>query len=225
MSYPGVYHKLVDVEPESGRGHLACTGRVVFMGYLRDEAKTAEVIDKDGWYLTGDIAEIDENGFVTITGRQKEIIVTSSGKNIAPLPIEDRIKAELPEVVSYAVVVGEGRNFITCILTLRVMLDIDTLLPTDKLDPVTIKWAESIGVKGVTTVKEFLNGPKDLFEAIQAGIDRANEKADSNPFKVRKWCLLPRDFSIPTGELGPTLKLKRNVIAEKYAKEINKMYC
>lgn len=196
------------------------------MGYLNEESKTKEAFTPDGYYLTGDIGKFDKDGFLTITGRKKELIVTSSGKNIAPIPIEDRIKHELGEVLSYVVVVGEGRHFLTCLMTLRVEQDLATMLPTQKLDPTTIKWCEKLGATGVTTVEEFINGPEasKLRAAIQEGVDRANLYAESNPFIVHKWTILPKEFSMLSGEVGPTLKLKRNVVNDIYASTISQMY-
>ena len=144
------------------------------MGYLFNEDKTAETFDADGWLKSGDIASIDADGFVSITGRIKELIITAGGENIPPVLIEDTIKSELP-CVSNAIVIGDRRKFLSCILTLKVDVDADTMVPQKILAPNTLAWLASIGVSNVQTVDEAMKTPA-IGEAIQKGIDRANAR-------------------------------------------------
>ena len=178
---------------------------------------------------------MDNDRFVKITGRIKELIITEGGKNIAPIPIEDDIKDRLSSVVSQAVVIGDKKKHLSCLLTLKVEIDPSTNLPTDKLDPVVIDWCKSILADKkigeneqnipVKTI-DFIKGPhSDIFmQGIQGGIDAVNSNAAFRAAEVRKFCVLEHDFSISTGELGPTLKLKRHVVSEKYRDEIDGMY-
>ena len=112
----------------SAKGELCMMGRHVMMGYLFNEDKTAETFDSEGWLKSGDIATLDADGFVSITGRIKELIITAGGENIPPVLIEDTIKSELP-CVSNAIVIGDRRKFLSCILTLKVDVDADTMVP------------------------------------------------------------------------------------------------
>ena len=111
---------------------------------FQDEHKTKEAFSEDYWYRSGDVGNIDNDSFLKITGRIKELIITEGGKNIAPIPIEDDIKDRLSSVVSQAVVIGDKKKHLSCLLTLKVEIDPSTNLPTDKLDPVVIDWCKSM---------------------------------------------------------------------------------
>ena len=224
-SYYGVQNK-VHKPDINGKGELIGNGRNVFMGYQKDEEKTKKAFTDDYWYLTGDLATISDDDFITIAGRSKELIITAGGENIAPVPIEDNIKEELPSVVSNVVVVGEKRKYLTALLTLKVNACQMSLQPTDELQPSVLEWAKKVGVGNIKTVQDFLDGPaaQVLRSAIQEGFDRANGRAVSNAAKIQKFEILPNDFSIQSGELGPTTKLKRFYVYEKYQPEINRMY-
>ncbi|XP_046857270.1 long-chain-fatty-acid--CoA ligase ACSBG2-like [Xenia sp. Carnegie-2017] len=218
----GFYCKIDDPD-EDGNGEICALGRHVFMGYLNNEEKTKEVLDEDGYLHTGDIGKCDENGFYFITGRIKEIIITAGGENIAPIPIEAQIKLELP-VISNVVLIGDKRKFLSCLITIKCEMDLDSGEPKDELAGAAKVWCEQNGAQ-ITTVSEFLQMEDDkLTKAIQNGIDRYNEQAVSRAQKVQKWCILEKDFSIPGGELGPTMKLRRPIIYKMYSSKIDALY-
>eukprot|EP00118_Oscarella_pearsei_P020248 m.218798 g.218798 ORF g.218798 m.218798 type:complete len:716 (+) comp39907_c0_seq2:52-2199(+) len=223
LPFNGCEMKL-DNQDDEGNGEICFKGRHVFMGYLGMEEKTKESMDESGWLHTGDIGRKDEDGYYFITGRLKEILVTSGGENIPPVLIEEAIKAELP-IISNVMVIGDKRKFLSCILTLKVIIDFDTGEPTDNLAQLALNQCEAVG-STAKTVSDVLNGEGDrkVLEMIEQGVQRANQKAISNAQKVQKWTILARDFSIPGGELGPTLKLKRKVVIEKYLETIDRMY-
>jgi len=156
------------------------------------------------------------------------IVIPSGGENIAPTNIEDEIKRELEEIVSNAMVVGDRKRYITCLLTLGVTVDPVTLAPTNILDSRATAWLkDQVGdISSYSTVEALLSSPvwSQVESSLQAGVDRANNKAVSNVAKVKKWKVLPREFSVDGGELGPTLKLKRFHVLEMYRDLIDRMY-
>ena len=138
------------------------------------------------------------------------------------MPIEDNIKSALP-CISNVILIGDKKKFLTCFLTFKVEMDNDT--PTNKLAPTCLEWIESLGRSNIKTVEDILEGPdRVIMTAIQAGIDKANKKAVSNAAKVQKWTILPTDVSVPGGELGPTLKLKRFAFNKKYESSVDRFY-
>ncbi|KUF88318.1 hypothetical protein AM588_10002283 [Phytophthora nicotianae] len=207
------------IDPDTGE--IQYTGRHVFMGYLHDEEATKKTVDENGWLYSGDIGEIDEDGFLSITGRLKELIITSGGENIPPVLIENEIKAELP-ALSNVMVIGEKRNYLTFLCSLRVEPDPATGAPTDKLDKVALAVAKEIG-SDAATVSDAQSCEK-FREYISEGMKRANTKAASRAQHVQKFFIIPRDFSIGGNELTPTMKVKRSVVEKVYMKEIEKMY-
>lgn len=219
---PGVQTKLADKD-EEGNGEVRMYGRHVFMGYLDEEQKTKETFDEELYLMSGDIGKKDKDGFLYITGRKKELIITAGGENIAPVPIEDTVKECLP-CVSNCILIGDKRKFLSMLITLKVDVNMDTLEPTDNLTAVTVDWVKAQG-SGATKVSDILDH-KDaiVLKAIQKGIDKANERAISRAQKIQKWSILPRDFSIPGGELGPTMKLRRPIVHKMYAKTIDAFY-
>ncbi|XP_021368611.1 long-chain-fatty-acid--CoA ligase ACSBG2-like [Mizuhopecten yessoensis] len=222
---PGVTTKLAETEtPErDGSGEVCMWGRNLFMGYLNNDEKTKEAIDDEGWLRSGDIGKKDDNGFLYITGRIKELLITAGGENIAPVPVEDNVKEELP-VVSNCMLIGDKMKFLSMLITLKVEVDIETGEPTDQLTPEVQDWCKSFDCN-YTTLSEVLEQRNpQLFKAIQTGIDKANNRAVSRATKVQKWSILPRDFSIPGGELGPTLKLRRPIVVKMYDKTIKAFY-
>lgn len=150
------------------------------------------------------------------------MIITAGGENVAPIPIEDNIKNALP-CISNAVLIGDKRKFLSVFLSFKVEMDQDD--PTNKLSPTVLEWCESLGRSNITTVDDILERPDPvIMAAIQEGIDKANKKAVSNAARVQRWTILPTDLSIPGGELGPTLKLKRFHFVKKYDDAIQKIY-
>ncbi|KMQ85684.1 long-chain-fatty-acid-- ligase acsbg2 [Lasius niger] len=219
---PGVYTKLDNID-EHGEGEICMGGRHVFMGYLNAPEKTAEAKDKNGWLHSGDLGKIDSNGTLFVTGRIKELIITSGGENIAPSNIEQAILSELP-ALSNAMLIGDKRKYLTVLVTLKSNMNSETGEPLDTLNSDVLKWTKSIG-SNAKTVTDVINSRDPLiYEEIDKAIKRANAQAVSNAQKVQKFEILPHDFSIPTGELGPTLKLKKNIVTNMYADLIEKMY-
>jgi len=213
----------LDNPDAEGNGEICMSGRHVFMGYLNAEEKTTEAIDGEGWLHSGDVGKKDKDGYVSITGRIKELIITAGGENVAPVPIEDNVKLELP-VISNCMLVGDKRKFLSLLLTLKSEVDSDTMMPKDELTKATIAWCKSIG-SNATKVSEIVeNKDEKVLTAIEEGVARANERSVSRAQKIAKWSLLPRDFSIPGGELGPTLKLKRPVVHKMYENTIESLY-
>ncbi|XP_026319506.1 long-chain-fatty-acid--CoA ligase ACSBG2 isoform X2 [Hyposmocoma kahamanoa] len=206
-----------------GPGEIMMRGRHIFMGYLNDEAKTREAIDDEGWLHSGDVGRLDTNNLLYITGRIKELLITAGGENIAPVLIEQQVQAELIHI-GYAVLIGDRRKFLSILITLKSKVNNDTGEPLDELDTETAKWVAGLGSKA-KTVSEIVN-TKDpaVHKAIEEAITRANKHAISNAQKIQKFAVLPKDFSNHTGELGPTLKIKRNVVYEKYKDIIEDLY-
>jgi long-chain acyl-CoA synthetase len=185
-------------------GELLFRGNQVFGGYWHNDAATHEAIDDDGWFHTGDVGEVDDEGFVRITGRKKEIIVTAGGKNVAPAVLEDRLRAHL--LVDQCVVVGDGRPFIGVLVT----LDRETV-PT---------WAEQHGKS--RDLDKLLSDP-DLHAEIEAAVEEAN-KAVSKAESIRKFRVLADEWTEEGGQLTPSLKLRRNVVMRDYVDEVEALY-
>lgn len=186
-------------------GEIVVRGPQVFAGYWRNERATAESFDADGWFLTGDIGELDDDGYLRITGRKKELIVTAAGKNVAPAPLEDRLRAH--ELVSQALVVGDGKPFIAALVT------IDSSAFAD--------WAKEHGRAGDSF--EELRTDAGFLAEIQAAVDHANASV-SRAESIRSFTVLPHDLTVEAGELTPTLKVRRAVVAQHYADEIDRLY-
>ena len=187
-------------------GELLFKSNLVFAGYWRNEAATADAIDAEGWFHTGDIGEIDQDGFVTITGRKKELIVTAGGKNVAPAVLEDRLRANW--LVSQCLVVGDRQPFIAALVT---------------IDPEGFPtWLEKTGRPATTNLADVVDDPA-LRAEVQSAIDDAN-KAVSKAEAIRKFTILPFDWTEATGQLTPSLKLKRNVVQKECAAEIAALY-
>jgi long-chain acyl-CoA synthetase len=186
-------------------GEILMKGPHVFAGYWQNPQATSEVIDEDGWFHTGDVGRIDDDGFVFITDRKKDIIVTSAGKNVAPTALEDCLRAHW--LVSQAAVFGDRRPYVTALLT----LDADAL---------TAWQADHAKAHLPATA---LPGDPELLRELQEAVDVANA-AVSQAEAIKRWSVLPTDFTESGGELTPTLKLKRNVIAQEFAAEVEALY-
>jgi long-chain acyl-CoA synthetase len=188
----------------AGDGEILLRGEFVFAGYWHNEVATKETIDEDGWLHTGDLGQVDEQGFITITGRKKELIVTSGGKNVAPAVLEDRLRAHW--LVSQCMVVGDRRPYIGAVITLDAEMLREWLAEHGKQD-----------VEGVPV------GDPELVLELQLAVDAANE-AVSKAESIRRFVLLDGDFTEAGGELTPTMKLKRDIVAARYLAEIESLY-
>jgi len=207
-------------------GEMLSRSRAVCMGYLNNKENTVNTIDDQGWLHSGDILTVDQEGFYKIVGRIKEIIITSGGENVAPTNIEDEVRLSLPDIVNMVMVCGDGRPYLSCLLTPKVELDMTTLTPTENLEPRAVAWLKSVCGAEIKTVTALLESPHwgQIAEAIQEGIERANSRAVSNVAKIKRWKLLSKDFSVHGGELSPTLKLRRFHVAKLYEDLIEGMY-
>ncbi|XP_068060555.1 long-chain-fatty-acid--CoA ligase ACSBG1 isoform X4 [Anomalospiza imberbis] len=219
---PGCRVKLVDKDTE-GNGEICFWGRTVFMGYLNMEDRTKEAFDEEGWLHSGDLGKLDKDGFLYVTGRIKDLIITAGGENVPPIPIEDAVKKELP-IVSNAMVIGDKKKFLSMFLTLKSVLDPDTSDPTDILTEQARDFCQRSGSKATKVSEIVATRDQATYRAIQEGIDRVNSTATNRVHCIQKWIVLPRDFSISGGELGPTMKLKRLAVLEKYRNEVDSFY-
>jgi long-chain acyl-CoA synthetase len=186
-------------------GEILAKGPQVFQGYWHNETATSEVIDAEGWFHTGDIGEVDDDGFVKITGRKKDLIVTAAGKNVAPAPLEDTLRANA--LVSQALVVGDGRPFVAALLTLD--------------EEAAAQWAKDNSKAALTPAE--LAKDEQLHTRLQAAVDDANRYV-SRAESIRKFAVLEHDLSIEAGELTPTLKVKRTNVEKSYAEVIEEIY-
>uniref|UniRef100_A0A3Q3XCT5 long-chain-fatty-acid--CoA ligase n=1 Tax=Mola mola TaxID=94237 RepID=A0A3Q3XCT5_MOLML len=221
---PGCRTKL-DNPDRDGNGELCFWGRHVFMGYLNMPDKTAEAIDQDGWLHSGDLGKHDQNNFLYITGRIKELIITAGGENIPPVPIEDALKEEVP-IISNAMLIGDKLKFLSMLLTLKVTNSplLQTFTATDKLSPEALDFCRQHGVTATKVSEVIASKEPAIYQAIQKGVERVNARATSNAQKVQKWIILERDFSVIGGELGPTMKLRRPIVVKMYEEKINALY-
>jgi long-chain acyl-CoA synthetase len=187
-------------------GEILLKGAQVFTGYYNNDAATREAIDAEGWFHTGDLGDVDGDGFLTITGRKKEIIVTAGGKNVAPAVLEDRLRAH--PLVSQCIVVGDNRPFIGCLVT----IDAEAF-PA---------WKKTAGKPEGASVADLVDDA-DLRTTIQGAVDDAN-KAVSKAESIRSFRILPVDFTEEGGQMTPSLKLKRAVIHAEFAADIEALY-
>jgi len=187
-------------------GEILISGPNVFGGYWRNPDATADVLDADGWLRTGDIGDLDDEGFLRVTGRKKELIVTAGGKNVAPAVLEDRLRAH--PLVSHSMVVGDGRPYIACLIT----IDAEALE----------HWKQRNGRPATASLADLADDPA-LVAEIQTAVDDAN-KAVSRAESIRRFRILRSDFAEQTGHLTPSLKVRRNVVAKDFAAEIAALY-
>jgi len=185
-------------------GELLFRGGQVFAGYWGDEPASVEVLERDGWFHTGDLGEIDDEGFVRITGRKREILVTAGGKNVAPAVLEDRLRAH--PLVDQCMVVGDGRPFIAALIT---------------LDPESVTaWAEHRGKP--TALAGLLDDP-DLRAELDEAVEEAN-RAVSQAEAIRRFAVLPVAWTEEGGELTPSLKLKRDFVMRAHRGDVADLY-
>ncbi|TDC78990.1 long-chain fatty acid--CoA ligase [Micromonospora sp. KC606] len=197
---PGVTIRIED------DGEVLIAGDLIFRGYWKNEAASAEALTSDGWFRTGDLGRLDNDGFLSITGRKKEIIVTAGGKNVAPAVLEDQVRAH--HLVSQCLVVGDRQPFIAALVTID-----EEALP---------KWLAARDLPADTPVARLCED-----EALRAEIQRAVDQANQSVSKaeaIKVFRILPRDFAEATGELTPSLKVKRQVVHKAYESEIADIY-
>src|SRR5437764_777624 len=197
---PGIEIKLAD------DGEVLIRGPVVMPGYRNSPEQTSEAIDSDGWLHTGDIGELDEDGYLKIVDRKKELIINAGGKNMSPANIEAKVKAAHP-LIGQAIAIGDGRPYNVALIT---------------LDPdVAPAVAQQHGIED--TSFENLAAQQAILDEVQKGVDAANESL-ARVEQIKKFKLLPTDWEPGGDELTPTMKLKRKPIAEKYSAEIDELY-
>ena len=186
-------------------GEVLVKGEIVFRGFWNNEQATAETL-VDGWLHTGDLGELDEDGFLRITGRKKDIIVTAGGKNVAPAELEDQLR--MHPLISQCMVIGDQQPFVAALVT---------------IDPEAFPaWRDEHGKPAGADVADLVDD-EDLRAEIQSAVDEAN-KTVSRAESIREFRILPVDFTEATGELTPTLKLKRAVVAKSFAEDIDALF-
>nr|WP_107468381.1 AMP-dependent synthetase/ligase [Streptomyces sp. TSRI0281] len=186
-------------------GEVLLRGGQVFQGYWDAERGEPVPVLDDGWFATGDLGELDEEGYLTITGRKKDIIITSGGKNVAPAPLEDWLRAH--PLVSQCMVVGDNRSFITALIT---------------LEPDGLQHWRRMRKKQDVPMRDLVND-EELRAALQRAVDEANRLV-SRAESIRKFTVLPGDFTEASGHLTPSLKLKRDAIAQDFSAQIEELY-
>jgi len=187
-------------------GELMLGGDQIFTGYWNNPTATAEALESDGWFHSGDIGEIDDDGFVRITGRKKELLVTAAGKNVAPAVLEDRLRGHW--LVSQCMVVGDGQPFIAALITID-----HEAFPA---------WVKQAGKPAGSTVADLVDDA-DLNGAIQEAVDDAN-KAVSHAEAIKKFKILTVDWTEEGGQITPSLKLKRNVVMNEFSADVESLY-
>jgi long-chain acyl-CoA synthetase len=196
---PGTTIKIAD------DGEVLIKGPIVMRGYWQNDAANAEVFTQDGYFKSGDLGKLDEEGYLYIVGRKKELIVTSGGKNVAPAVLEDRLRAH--PLISQCIVVGDNQPYIAALIT---------------IDPEAIKGWISANKKDGATIPDLINDP-DLISVVQTAVDEAN-KAVSRAESIRKFKILPVDFTIAGGHLTAKLSVKRHVVQKEFASEIAELF-
>jgi long-chain acyl-CoA synthetase len=185
-------------------GEIMIRSDTVFAGYLKDPEATAAVLSPEGWLRSGDVGEIDADGFISITDRKKDILVTAGGKNVAPQNIENDLKTS--KYVSQALVVGDRKPYVAALIT---------------LDQAEIgKWAAEQGIEGDLASLSVDDRVRGLLQSVVDEVNRERSRFE----QVKRFALLPRDFTMEHGEVTPTLKLRRRAVSEHFEREIEELY-
>ncbi len=207
---------------EKGEGEIQFNGRHIMAGYYRNEQATAETMTEDGWLKSGDLGKIDQDGYVYVTGRLKEIYVSSAGKNVAPLVVEETMKSI--SLLSQVMLIGDGRKYCSALVTLDVGAILRDKFGLDGATEVPKDPAEQIAkLKELGHDLSEFTGSAEIFAEVNAQVQELNKKF-SNPEQIKKFRILPRDLSVDHGELTPTLKIRRKQIRENWAEVIDEMY-
>ena len=209
-----------DILPAGAKGEICFRGRHKFMGYYKNEKATRETIDSDGFIHSGDEGILDENGFLFITGRFKELIITSGGENIPPVLIENAVK-ERCKIISNVLLVGDGKKYLSMLITFKLIPNIDGSF-SNQLIPEVIQFIKGLGINA-TTIEDLIKSP-EIYKYIDEIILNVNKEATSRAQEIKRYRFLTTDFSIAGGELTPTMKTKRNVIVNKYISIIDDIY-
>ena len=188
----------------AGDGEIEVRSETVFQGYYKDPEATAAVIGPDGWLKTGDVGTLDDDGFLYITDRKKDILVTAGGKNVAPQNIENDLKTSM--YVSQALVVGDARPYVSALIT---------------LDPVEVgRWAAGQGIDADVSALAHDGRVRELLQGVVDDVNRERSRFE----QVKRFAILPRDFTMEAGEVTPTLKVRRRAVQEHFAAEIDALY-
>ena len=220
--FPDTELRIADPD-ESGNGEIQFKGKHVMAGYYKNPEATADTMTEDGWLKSGDLGKIDMDGFVYVTGRLKEIYVSSAGKNIAPLVIEETMKS-IP-VVSQCMLIGDNRKYCSALLTLDVgaiLRDVHGLDGATEVPKDPAKQLAKLAELG-HDLSEYTAVGSETYKQLETAVNELNGKF-SNPEQVKKFTVLPRDLSVDDGELTPTLKIRRKQIRENWSSEIESMY-
>ena len=198
--FPGAAVRIAD------DGEVLLAGPQIFDGYWNNPQASAEVLEAEGWFHSGDLGALDEDGYLSITGRKKELLVTAGGKNVAPAVLEDRLRGHW--IVSQCMVVGDARPYIAALVT---------------IDPESFPvWKAEHGKDPAASLADMLDDP-DLLTSIQHAVDDAN-KAVSKAESIRRFRILPVDWTEDSGQLTPSMKLKRAVVMREFASDVESLY-
>lgn len=201
---PGVSVRIAD------DGEVLLKGPVVFQGYWNNPAATAEVLEPDGWFHSGDLGSLDAEGFLSITGRKKDLIITAGGKNVQPAELEDKLQSN--PIIGQAVVIGDAKPFIAALVT----------LDADELPAWAAEHGKAADLPRAELVRTLAADPA-MKAFIQATVDEANAQV-SRAESIREFRILPEELTVDGGELTPTLKVKRKVVMERFVAEITSIY-
>lgn len=186
-------------------GEILVKSPMMFSGYYKEPEKTAEMFNADGWLLTGDLGDLDEDGFLKITGRKKEIIVLSNGKNVAPNLVENYVKEN--HLISQCFLYGDGKSYCVALITLN-QAEAEMFAKANKIEFET---------------QADLTRNEQIYEIVKTSVEKANSRVSSSE-QIKKFVILERDFLLDLDEITPTLKVKRNIVADNFADEIEKLY-